>query len=98
MAFRDASNPIKVVAETIKARVFGASVVGLDRDSHFLTVRRACELESLLPDAKVVDFSRVMWEMRQIKSPLELACLEVAAEICGRAAAAAFDAARAGIN
>ncbi|MER9560416.1 Xaa-Pro peptidase family protein, partial [Mesorhizobium sp. M0323] len=98
VAFADNENPIKVVAETAKARGFGASVVGVERDSHFLTVNRALELESLLPSARMVDFSRVMWEMRLVKSPLELACLEVAAEICDRAAAAAFDAARAGIN
>ncbi|TIQ61767.1 MAG: aminopeptidase P family protein [Mesorhizobium sp.] len=98
VAFGDDCNPIKVVAETIKARGFGAAVVGLEHDSHFLTVKRALELESLLPDAKIIDFSGVMWEMRQIKSPLELAYLGVAADICDRAAAAGFDAARAGVN
>lgn len=98
VAFRDECNPVKVVAETIKSLGLGDSVIGLERDSHFLTVERAFELESLLPDAKIVDFSRVVREMRQIKSPLELACLEVAAEICGRAAAAAFDIARPRIN
>ncbi|RWI86429.1 Xaa-Pro peptidase family protein [Mesorhizobium sp.] len=98
VAFADSENPIKVVAETVRTRGFGASVVGVERDSHFLTVNRALELESLLPSARIVDFSHVMWEMRLIKSPLELACLQVAAEICDRAAAASFDAARAGIN
>jgi len=98
VAFADDANPIKVVAETIKARGFGASVVGVERDSHFLTVNRALELERLLPNAKFVDFSGIMWEMRQAKSPLELAYLDVAAEICDRMAAAGFDAARAGVN
>ncbi|RWH95469.1 M24 family metallopeptidase [Mesorhizobium sp.] len=56
------------------------------------------ELESLLPDTRIFDFSHVMWEMRQVKSRLELAYHEVAAEICDRAAAAGFDAAQAGIN
>ncbi|MET4754624.1 Xaa-Pro peptidase family protein [Bradyrhizobium sp. RT11b] len=98
VAYADNENPIKVVTETIKARGFGSSVVGVERDSHFLTVNRALEIESLLPSARMVDFSRIMWEMRQVKSPLELACLQVAAEICGRAAAAAFAAAHPGIN
>ncbi|PBC04110.1 Xaa-Pro peptidase family protein [Mesorhizobium sp. WSM3860] len=96
--FADNENPIKVVADTVKARGFGASVIGVERDSHFLTVNRALELESLLSTAKIVDFSRVMWEMRLVKSPLELAYLEKAAEICDRAAAAAFHAARAGVS
>ncbi|RVI57665.1 M24 family metallopeptidase [Sinorhizobium meliloti] len=98
VAFADSENPIQVVAETIKARGFAASVIGIERDSHFLTVNRALELESRLPNGRMVDFSRLMWEMRLVKSPLELACLEVAAEICDRAAAAAFDAAQVGIN
>ncbi|MGR4932475.1 M24 family metallopeptidase [Bradyrhizobium sp. CAR08] len=98
VSFDDGENPIELVADTIKAHGFGNSVVGVERDSHFLTVNRALELESLLPNATIVDFSHVMWEMRQVKSPLELACHEVAAEICVRAATAGFDAARAGVN
>ncbi|TIX84266.1 MAG: hypothetical protein E5V21_05305, partial [Mesorhizobium sp.] len=70
VTFADNENPIKVVADTIKARGFGASVIGVERDSHFLTVNRALELESLLPTAKMVDFSRVMWEIRLVKSAL----------------------------
>ncbi|MER8855997.1 Xaa-Pro peptidase family protein, partial [Mesorhizobium australicum] len=98
VAFADNENPIKVVSETIRGRGYGASAIGVERDSYFLTVTRALEFGSLLPDARFVDFSCVMWEMRQVKSPLELACLQVAAEICDRAAAAGFHVARAGIN
>ncbi|MER9965032.1 Xaa-Pro peptidase family protein [Mesorhizobium sp. M0045] len=98
LAIGDSDNPIKVVAETILARGHGASAIGVERDSHFLTVNRALELQTRLPDARIVDFSGIMWEMRQVKSPLELACLEVAAEICDRATAAGFDVALAGVN
>lgn len=98
LAIGDSDNPIKVVAETIVARGHGASAIGVERDSPFLTVNRALELETLLPDASIVDFSGIMWEMRQVKSPLEIAYLEVAAEICDRATAVGFDAARAGVN
>lgn len=98
VAFADNENPIEVVAETINSRGFGSSVVGVERDSHFLTVNRALELEALLPSAKFVDFSRFIWEMRLVKSPLELACLKVAAEICDRAAAAAFEIALPGVK
>lgn len=98
VAIGDSDNPLKVVADTIVARGHGASTIGLERDSHFLTVNRALELETRLPNAKVVDFSGVMWEMRQVKSPLELACLQVAADICDRATAVGFEAATAGVN
>jgi len=98
VAIGDSDNPLKVVADTIIARGHGGSTVGLERDSHFLTVNRALELESRLPGATIVDFSGVMWEMRQVKSPLELACLQVAADICDRATAAGFEAAAAGVN
>ncbi|MGR4932701.1 aminopeptidase P family N-terminal domain-containing protein [Bradyrhizobium sp. CAR08] len=96
--FAENESPIKVLAETVQARGFGASAMGVERDSHFLTVDRALELQSLLPNASIVDFSQVMWEMRYVKSPLELACLQVAAQICGRAATAAFAVAMPGIN
>jgi Xaa-Pro dipeptidase len=98
VAIGDSDNPVAVVAQTIIAKGHGVGTVGIERDSHFLTVNRALELESRLPDARIVDFSGVMWEMRQVKSPLELACLEVAAEICDRATAAGFEAAAAGVN
>lgn len=98
VAIGDSDNPVKVVADTIIAKGYGKGVVGVERDSHFLTVNRAMELESRLPDAKIVDFSGEMWEMRQVKSSLELACLQVAAEICDRATAAGFEAAQAGVN
>ncbi|WP_413990782.1 M24 family metallopeptidase [Labrys okinawensis] len=96
--FADNENPIKVLAETIKARGFGKSMIGIEQDSHFLTINRLLELKGLLADVQFVDFSHIMWEMRLVKSPLELACLEVAANICDRAAAAAFDVARAGVD
>ncbi|MER8516387.1 Xaa-Pro peptidase family protein [Mesorhizobium sp. M1060] len=98
VTFADNENPIEIVAKTIFDRGHRASAIGLERDSHFLTVNRALALESLLPDASFLDFSIVMWEMRQIKSPLELACLETAADICDRTAAAGFDAAGPGVS
>ncbi|RWK40687.1 Xaa-Pro peptidase family protein [Mesorhizobium sp.] len=97
-AFGDDENPVKVAADTIRARGYGASVIGVERDSYFLTVNRALEFESLLPEARFVDFASVMWELRQVKSPLEIACLRVAAEICDRAAAAGFEIAKPGVN
>jgi Xaa-Pro dipeptidase len=94
----DSQNPLQVMAETIIAKGHGAATIGIERDSNFMTVNRALELEARLPDARLVDFSGAMWEMRQVKSPLELACLQVAAEICDRATAAGFEAAAAGVN
>ncbi|OWO89563.1 hypothetical protein B5E41_30245 [Rhizobium esperanzae] len=98
VTFRDDQNSVRIVAETIITRGYGTSSIGLELDSNFLTVNRANEVRALLPGAKFVDFSAVMWEMRQSKSPLELTYLEVAAGICDRATAAAFDVARAGVN
>lgn len=98
VAIGDSDNPLKVVADTIIARGHGAASIGIERDSNFLTVNRAAELATFLPDARSVDFSGVMWQMRQVKSPAELACLQVAAEICDRATAAGFSAAAEGVN
>jgi Xaa-Pro dipeptidase len=98
VAIGDSENPLQVLAETIVAKGHSASVIGIERDSHFMTINRASELEARLPSATLVDFSGVMWEMRQVKSLNELACLQVAAEICDRATEAGFAAAAAGVN
>ncbi|OBP72195.1 hypothetical protein BAE42_15280 [Mesorhizobium loti] len=98
VAFGDSENPIRIVAKTIVDRGYGASALGVEYDSYFLTVDRARALKTMMPDARFVSFSTVMWEMRQIKSPLELACHEVAAHICDRATTAGFSMARAGVN
>ena len=98
VAIADSDDPIQVVARTITARGYGSSAIGIERDSHFMTINRGLALEAALPDASLVDFSQVMWDMRQVKSPLELACLQVAAEICDRATVAGFEAASAGVN
>ncbi|MGR4932690.1 M24 family metallopeptidase [Bradyrhizobium sp. CAR08] len=96
--FGDDENPVKVVADTIISRGYGSSSIGLELDSNFLPVTRMRELESLLPDATFLDFSRLMWELRQVKSEREIAYLETAAEICDCAVKAAFDSAKLGVN
>ncbi|MER8855989.1 Xaa-Pro peptidase family protein [Mesorhizobium australicum] len=98
VAFRDNEDPIKVVADTIKAHGYGSAGVGFEFDSNYLPVTVARELERRLPKARMIDFSYVMWEMRQAKSALELDHLQTAAQICDRAVAAAFEAAQPGVN
>jgi Xaa-Pro dipeptidase len=98
VAFSDSEDPIEVMSKTIMGRGHGTSSLGIEQDSYFLTLNRAAALKNSLPEATFVDFSDTMWEMRLIKSPLELTHLQFAAEICDRATLAGFDAAQAGVN
>ncbi|APZ55396.1 M24 family metallopeptidase [Salipiger abyssi] len=97
-AFGDAEDPIAVASAEITALGLAAGRIGLEGDSHFMTLDRADAFRAALPDARFQTFSGEMWEMRQVKSPAELAHLEQAARICDRATLAGFAAAQAGVN
>ncbi|MBB6413747.1 hypothetical protein [Mesorhizobium sangaii] len=86
VAFRDNDNPIKLANETILGRGYGT--IGVERASLLFIVNQALELQTLLPDARIVVFTGITWEMRQVNSPLELARPKVAADVCDRATVA----------
>ncbi|WP_324765504.1 Xaa-Pro peptidase family protein (plasmid) [Sinorhizobium meliloti] len=98
VAFADNEDPIEVASNTIVSLGHGGSAIGVERDSYFFTINRAVAFEGFLPNVRFVDFSAILWLMRQVKSPLELACLQVAAGICDRATMVGFEAAEAGVS
>lgn len=97
-AFVDAEDPVNVAAAEIRRRFPGAKRIGYEGDSNILTPDRLDAWRGALPDAGFVSFAGIMWHMRQVKSPAELACLQKASEICDRATLAGFAAAAAGVN
>jgi Xaa-Pro aminopeptidase len=56
------------------------------------------KLTEALRPAEPVDISQVIWRLRMIKSPAEIALIKKACDITGTAMRACFDAARAGIS
>ncbi|MBY6090476.1 M24 family metallopeptidase [Maritimibacter alkaliphilus] len=98
VAFGDAADPIAIAAAEIQRMGQAGGRIGLEGDSHFMTLDRAEAFRTALAGARFTTFSRQMWEMRQVKSPAELDHLRHAALICDRATLAGFAAAQAGVN
>jgi Xaa-Pro dipeptidase len=94
-SFADDEDPMALVAR--EAGRFGPlSSLGVETDSHFLTVQRYRQLEAALPDAAIADFAGVMWALRWVKSPAEIDYLRQAAAIADRSLLRAVEAAREG--
>jgi Xaa-Pro dipeptidase len=91
-AFRDEEDPIALVASQARRLGLGRGL-GVEKDSHFLTVQRFEALRAAVGDASLVDCSGFLWELRLIKSPAELAYLRDAARIADAALLRAIDAA-----
>lgn len=83
--FADTEDPIDVVVRTL-ARIGAATArLGVELDSHYLTVQRYAALRAGLPGATFVDFAGVIRELRLRKSPQEVAYLRQAAGIADQA-------------
>ncbi|SFJ85168.1 Xaa-Pro dipeptidase [Bradyrhizobium sp. cf659] len=81
VAFADWEAPIRVLADTIRSLGYATGRVGLDEDSYCMPLSRFKQLSAQLPDARFVDFSGVMAELRARKSTREIAVLRRAAAI-----------------
>jgi Xaa-Pro aminopeptidase len=86
--------PIQVMVEVIRERGLERSTIAVEKS--FLVVRYYDELMKLLPDAKIIDSTPLLDEMKQIKTPVELERIRYAGKVTERAAAIAFRATRAG--
>lgn len=81
VAFADWGDPIRVLADTIRNLGYTTGRVGLDEDSYCMPLSRFKHLSAQLLDARFVDFSGVMAELRARKSTREIAVLRRAAAI-----------------
>jgi Xaa-Pro dipeptidase len=85
VCFPDTEDPVDAVARTIAARGWAAARLGVETDSHYLTVQIYEALRRALPRATWVDFSTVLRELRLRKSPHEIEYLRQAAGIADQA-------------
>jgi Xaa-Pro dipeptidase len=98
VAVADVEDPVAVVAGLVEARGWAAARIGLELDSHHLTVERYGRLRAALPRATFVDFAGVLRALRLRKSPAEVACLRRAAAIADEAMREAVAAVREGAS
>jgi len=81
VCFADTEDPVEAVVRTITARGWAAARLGVETDSHYLTVQTYESLRRALPCATFVDFATVLRELRLRKSPREIEYLRRAAGI-----------------
>jgi len=85
VCFSDSEDPIDAMVRAITARGWAAARIGVETDSHYLTVQTYETLRRALPGATFVDFATVLRELRLRKSPREIEYLRQAAGIADQA-------------
>ena len=85
VCFSDAEEPVEAVVRTITARGWAAARLGIETDSHYLTVQIYEALRRALARATLVDFATVLRELRLRKSPREIEYLRHASGIADQA-------------
>lgn len=98
VTFADTEDPMGVVARVVRDGGWADRRIGLELDSHYLTVARCRKLAAALPDVTPVDFSGVLWELRLRKSAREIAYVRAAARIADAALREAVEAAGPGVS
>jgi Xaa-Pro aminopeptidase len=98
VCFADTEDPIEVVARTIATHGWEMGRIGVETDSHYLTVETYEALRRALPRATFIPFATVLRELRLRKSPLEVEYLRQAAAIADQAMREAVAAAGEGVS
>lgn len=98
VGYADAKDPVALLATEI-ARRWGTGVrLGMDFGSHGMTVDVYRRLQAALPGAAFVDMTNVPWELRLLKSPLEIRHIEQASAIADRTMREMTERARPGMS
>lgn len=77
----DTEDVINVIATVIRQRGFGKARIGIDHGSHAMTIEYYERLRNALPEAHFINMLHVPWELRLIKSSVEIECIMRAAAI-----------------
>jgi len=85
VCFPDTEDPVEAVVRTIIARGWSTACLGVETDSHYLTVQIYEALRRALPRATLADFATVLRELRLRKSPREIEYLQQASRIADQA-------------
>jgi Xaa-Pro aminopeptidase len=83
--FQDWDDPMPVLARCLAARGLASGRIGLDLGSYCMPPARLARLRAALPEAEVVDIGPLIWELRLVKSPAEIALLRRAGAVADRA-------------
>lgn len=85
LVFSDWEDPMPILAAALALRGLATAKIGLDFGSYGMSVERFNRLSELLPEASLVNLGNVVWELRVVKSTLEIDLLRRAAAVADRA-------------
>lgn len=95
--FSDEEDPVSVACQEVMERFGKTLVIGMEFDSHILTVGRYLQFQKNLPGCRIVDFSGCIAQLRLNKSASEIAYLRKAARIADDCMMSAVEAAGPGV-
>jgi Xaa-Pro dipeptidase len=98
IGYRDGDDPARVAADALRAAGLASGRLGIEKNSLFFPPRICEALLAALPQAGWCDASRLIDELRLIKSPREIEYTRAAAAITDKMMLAAIEAARPGVN
>ena len=98
VGYGDSQDPARVTAVALTDASLAGGQLGIEKNSLFFPPRVFEGLLAATPEALWHDASRVIDELRLVKSPREIAYVRAAAAITDRMAAAAIELARPGVN
>jgi Xaa-Pro dipeptidase len=90
-----------VLCDTMRDLGLAHGLVGMEfAQGQYLAMEHAqfIELEGSLPEAEFVDISDAIWQLRMVKSELEIACLKIACDISGVGVQAGIERLKPGIT
>lgn len=98
VGYADKEDSITVLAEVIRKRWGASPAIGLDYGSHGMTLDVFHRLQAALPGARFIDMTAVPWELRLIKSPLEIEYITRSSAIADQTMTELTEMARPGIS
>jgi Xaa-Pro aminopeptidase len=96
--FRDWEDPMPVLRDALAQRGLDRACIGLDYNSYCMPLARFAHMRAALPEAQFVDLGDLIWQLRLIKSPAEIALLRRVATIADETLHRAAAVCRAGTN
>lgn len=94
--YNDNQDPVTETIQALRDHDLTGKTIGVEENSWFLTVSDYRRLQEGLPDARFVDASGTVEQLRLIKSPQEIAYIRDAAAACDEGMRRAIDIAAAG--
>ena len=96
VGFEDHDDPLQVFVDLISRNRISINRVGIEKNAYFLTIQSYEALVSAFEGSVFIDASRIVEELRLIKSPEEIACHREAGHIVVKATRAGIDAVQLG--